>query len=52
MIQNYHIIYEKGGASQDGESFLLVCVGEWPKALLLGKGCMSCACGCPEYGAV
>ena len=52
MIQNYHFIYEKGGASQDGESCFLVRVGERPKASLLGKGCMSCTCGRSGYGAV
>ena len=42
----------KGGSSQDGESCFLVRVGERPKALLLGKGCMSCARGRSGYGAV
>ena len=34
------------------ESFFLVRVGQWPKAPLLGKGCMSCARGRSRYGAV
>ena len=28
----------------------MVCVGERPKASLLGKGCMSCTCGRSGYG--
>ena len=53
-VQNHHFIHKNGGASQDRESCFLVCVaiGERSKALLLGKGCMSCACGHSGYGAV
>ena len=57
-MKNYHFIYEKGGASQDGEgcfwyvsasglrmeSVVLVHVGKRPKAPLLRKGWMSWAC--------